>query len=128
MYAEVAVCLPLLRSFVYQLTDSVHIGCRVLVPFRNRDIEGFVVGLPEAAPENIGLQPVKEVLDREPLLQPDVLDLCRWISNYYLAPLGEVLKSALPPGISQKHVDREIPLLGKGGARGGSIKVPNNSF
>jgi primosomal protein N' (replication factor Y) len=49
---------------------------------------------------------VREVLDRAPLLKPDILELCRWISEYYLAPLGEVLKSALPPGISQKHLDR----------------------
>ena len=54
-------------------------------------------------------RPVSEVLDRASLLLPDVLDLCRWIADYYLAPIGEVLKSALPPAITQKHVDRFDP-------------------
>jgi primosomal protein N' (replication factor Y) len=106
MYADVAVCLPLSRTFVYELTDVVEIGCRVRVKFRSTEVDGFVVGFPKSAPEGVKVQPVLAVLDRAPFLLPDVLDLCRWISDYYLAPLGEVLKSALPPGITQKHLDR----------------------
>jgi primosomal protein N' (replication factor Y) len=106
MLAEIAVCLPLSRTFLYQLDEPVEIGCRVKVKFRTTEVEGFVVGFPKSAPSGIDVQPVREVLDRAPLLQPDILDLCRWIADYYLAPLGEVLKSALPPGISQKHIDR----------------------
>jgi primosomal protein N' (replication factor Y) (superfamily II helicase) len=106
MFADVAVCLPLSRTFVYQLPGPVDIGCRVRVKFRANEVDGFVVGHPKDPPEGIEVQPVREILDQAPLLQPDVLDLCRWISDYYLAPLGEVLKAALPPGISRKHLDR----------------------
>lgn len=106
IYADVAVCLPLSRTFVYQLPEPTAIGCRVSVRFRNREVDGFVVGLPQNAPADIEIHKVREVLDRAPLLRPEVLELCRWISDYYLAPLGEVLKSALPPGITQKHLDR----------------------
>ena len=106
MLAEIAVCLPLSRTFVYDLPEPTEIGCRVKVRFRASEVEGFVVGFPDSGPEGIEIQAVREVLDRAPLLQPDVLDLCRWIADYYLAPLGEVLKSALPPGITQKHVDK----------------------
>jgi primosomal protein N' (replication factor Y) (superfamily II helicase) len=107
-FAEVAVCLPLSRLFTYELTTPVAPGCRVVVPFRNRAIDGFVVGVTENPPPNTEILSVSEVLDREPLLLPDVFELCQWISSYYLAPLGEVLKSALPPGISQKHIDRNL--------------------
>jgi len=106
MLAEIAVCLPLSRTFLYELEQPAEIGCRVKVKFRTTEVEGFVVGFPKSAPAGIEVQRVREVLDPAPLLQPDILDLCRWISDYYLAPLGEVLKSALPPGISQKHLDR----------------------
>src|SRR5204862_5964944 len=82
------------------------LGCRVLVQFRNREVEGFIVGLHRKAPDGLKILPVKETLDRDALLVPDVFELCKWISEYYMAPLGEVLKSALPPGITQKHVDR----------------------
>jgi primosomal protein N' (replication factor Y) len=107
-YAEVAVCLPLSRTFTYELTSPISIGCRVVVPFRNRQVDGFVIGPTRNAPENTEVQRISEVVDREPLLRPDVFELCRWISDYYLAPLGEVLKSALPPGITQKHLDRAM--------------------
>jgi primosomal protein N' (replication factor Y) len=106
MYADVAVCLPLSRTFAYQLTEPVAIGCRVRVKFRTTEVEGFVVGIRKSPPEGIEVQPIREVLDRAPLLLPDVIELCRWISDYYLAPLGEVLKSALPPNITQKHLDK----------------------
>jgi len=106
MFAEIAVCVPISRTFLYELTSPAEIGCRVLVKFRNRDVEGFVVALNRPAPEGLKILPVQEVLDRESLLLPDILDLCKWIAEYYMAPVGEVLKSALPPGITQKHVDR----------------------
>lgn len=109
MLAEVAVCLPLSRTFVYDLAQPAEIGCRVKVRFRNSEVEGFVVGFPKSPPAGVEIQAIREVLDAASLLQPDVLDLCRWIADYYLAPIGEVLKSALPPGIARKHLDRFDP-------------------
>src|SRR5688572_4141087 len=109
MLAEIAVCLLLSRTFVYELAEQAEIGCRVKVPFRSTEVEGFILGYPATPPPGIEIQPVREVLDRASLLRPDVLELCRWIAEYYLAPIGEVLKSALPPGISNKHLDRFDP-------------------
>jgi len=108
MLVDIAVCLPLSRTFLYEMESAnvVAIGCRVLVKFRNRDVEGFVVGLNRKAPDGLKVLPITKVLDRESLLLPDILELCKWIAEYYMAPIGEVLKSALPPGITQKHVDR----------------------
>ena len=68
MYADVAVCLPLVRTFVYKLAEPAEIGCRVVVPFRKREVDGFVVGLPKAAPEGIEVLPVTSVVDRAPPL------------------------------------------------------------
>jgi primosomal protein N' (replication factor Y) len=78
------------------------------VPFRKRDIEGFIVGLREDAPRNIEVHAITDVVDSTPLLRPDIFELCRWISDYYVAPFGEVLRSALPPGITAKHVGRAV--------------------
>jgi primosomal protein N' (replication factor Y) len=106
MYADIAVCLPLSRTFVYELAEPVEPGCRVRVRFGRTEVEGFVVALRKNAPTGIEVHRVLNVLDRVPLLRPDVFELCRWIADYYLAPIGEVMKSALPPAITQKHVDR----------------------
>src|SRR5215813_9876683 len=110
MYADVAVCLPLSRTFVYRVSEPIEVGSRVVVPFRKREVEGFVVGLQDAAPKVEALA-IKEIIDKTPLLRPEIFKLCRWISEYYVSPLGEVLKGALPPGITAKHVER-----GAGGA------------
>ena len=109
MYAEVAVCLPLSRTFVYKVVDPVAVGARVRVKFRRRDVEGFVVALRRDPPESVEALPIEFVIDPEPLLRPEIFELCKWIADYYLAPIGEVLKSALPPGITQKHIQRFDP-------------------
>ena len=98
MYVEVAVCLPLTRTFVYRIDEPVEVGCRVSVPFRKREMDGFVVGFPEKA-SGVEALPVNSVTDSSPLLRPEIFELCRWISKYYVSPFGEVLKAALPPGI-----------------------------
>jgi primosomal protein N' (replication factor Y) len=107
MYVDVAVCLPLTRTFVYRAAERVDVGCRVVVPFRKREVEGFVVSSRERAPE-IDIHPIKEIIDRSPLLRADIFQLCRWISDYYASPFGEVLKAALPPGILPKHFERGL--------------------
>src|SRR5262245_53228889 len=108
MYADVAVCLPLSRTFVYQLTEPAEVGCRVVVPFRKREEDGFVVSTRTDAPREIQIQSVLKLVDPQPLIRPDIFNLCRWISDYYLAPLGEVLKAALPPGITQAHIEQGL--------------------
>src|SRR5262245_60124671 len=108
MYADVAVCLPLSRTFVYKIGEPVEIGCRVVVPFRKRDREGFVVGVRNEVLDDIEIHPITNIIDQSPLLRPEIFRLCRWISEYYVSPLGEVLKSALPPGILPKHVGKSV--------------------
>ena len=112
MYADVAVCLPLVRTFVYRLSAPVEAGCRVIVPFRKRDVEGFVVALRGDAPRDVEVHEVRSVIDGGPLLRKDIFELCRWIANYYASPIGEVLKGALPPGITQKHLERGLTVSG----------------
>jgi primosomal protein N' len=126
MYADVAVCLPLIRTFVYKLPGAVDTGCRVIVPFRKREVEGFVVGLRKDAPKNIEVYPVASVIDGAPLVRSDIFELCKWISEYYVAPFGEVLRSALPPGITAKHVERPSPGAARPpspGGRGLSLQI-----
>ena len=101
--ADVALPVPLRQSFTYivppDLAPRVAIGSRVLVPFGKKQISGIVVGFPTST--SIGaLKPIQDVLDILPALSPQLLKLGSWISEYYAAPLGEVLKAFLPQGIS----------------------------
>ena len=99
---EVAIPLPLEGSFHYQLPERLAplavAGKRVLVPFGRRKITGYLLG--EAEPSGAELKEVLEVLDDEPLFTASELEFYRWIASYYLHPLGEVIKMALPAGIN----------------------------
>lgn len=118
MYADVAVCLPLVRTFIYRLTEPVEVGCRIAVPFRKREVEGFVVNLRKDCPKGMHIHPIGGVIDRDPLVRPEVFELCRWIADYYVAPLGEVLKAALPPGITAKTVESRRRCSTESGTKG----------
>ncbi len=108
MYADVAVCLPFLQTFLYEIPGEIPFPARVTVPFGTREeVQGFVVGLREEKPAELEeVRQILEVLDPEPLIRDDIFELCRWIADYYMAPLGEVLKSALPPAITTKHLEQ----------------------
>jgi primosomal protein N' (replication factor Y) len=83
------------------LLGSVHPGSVVRVPFGARKLTGFVLDLIAESPV-VDVKEVEEVKDEELSLIPEILDLCRWVSRYYLAPVGEVLRSALPAGLGKK--------------------------
>src|SRR5579864_1137496 len=98
-YCDVSLPVPLDQSFTYRLPETlrhrVQLGCRVLVPFGVRKLTGVVVKLHDQPPDG----PLKEVLrlvDEEPVLDAELLALGSWISQYYCAPLGEVLRSMTP--------------------------------
>jgi primosomal protein N' (replication factor Y) (superfamily II helicase) len=102
---EVALPLPIHRTFTYGVDGALPpIGTRVLVPFRRTERIGWVVGPGEDGPIK-GLRKVLSVLDREPTVTPDVLELCRWMADYYVSPLGIALRAALPAVLSDVSRD-----------------------
>ncbi len=101
---EVAVALPVAGTFHYlalpPLDARLAPGHRVLVPFGRRRVTAYVVGFPEAADVR-AVKPVLALLDDDaPLVPRSLLDLLRWVADYYLAPLGEVFRTALPGGLA----------------------------
>lgn len=95
---NVAVLAALQRPLTYSVPDSmdVRIGQRVLVPIGSRRATGIVLDSASPLPPGIDVRPVAEVLDSEPVLSPELLTLGLWMSEYYLAPLGEVFRAMLP--------------------------------
>ena len=125
---EVALPPPLSRQLTYripaELLDVVHPGSMVLVPVQRRLLTGFVVtpAAPEVKPGTDALRDVAtrghairdiaQVLDPD-LLTPDVVELCRWMADYYLLPLGAALATAIPPGIKMTS-NRLVSLVDAG--------------
>ena len=101
------VTLPVEGRFHYSIPeiieDKLQIGHRVLVPFGNRKVTGFIRDFQEQ--ETLStykgkLKAITEILDPDPILRPDLIDLVRFTSDYYLEPEGEILRIALPPGVT----------------------------
>ncbi len=116
-YCEVALPLPLRRTFTYAvpgpLTELVVPGSRVLVPFRNRALVGVALELTDRRPQAQQIKEIVEALDPVPALPPQLLELGRWVANYYLAPLGEVFRTMLPPAVELRQA-RELRLTAAG--------------
>ncbi|HKE83718.1 MAG TPA: primosomal protein N', partial [Vicinamibacterales bacterium] len=104
-FISVAVPIPFLDLLTYRVPEHLElpsIGARVRVPVGTRTVTGCVVehGVNGHAPE--GLKDIGVVLDREPFLPPNVVDLCRWVADYYLAGIGDAIAAAMPPGARTK--------------------------
>lgn len=97
-YCEVALPVPLDRTFTYLLPEDAAMqpGMRVIVPFRREKLIGVVIALHSGAAPEYEVRPIESVLDDEPLLSERLLELARWMAQYYLAPIGEVLRGMLP--------------------------------
>jgi len=100
---EVAIPLYVDKIFHYRVPERLNeqalTGRRALVPFGNRKLTGYILGIaPDSAITN--LKDIIDILDREPLWTAGELEFFRWVASYYQHPLGEVVRTALPAGIN----------------------------
>lgn len=104
MFVDVILPLPLDGVFTYSVPASmegqVQRGFRVLVPLgRNKTYVGVISDIHDKAPEGYQTKDILQVLDVSPILLDSQLKLWQWIADYYMSPLGEVYKAALPSGL-----------------------------
>jgi len=120
-FCDVALPVPLRSTFTYAIPESVQlddaqlIGRRVLVPFRNKPVAGVIVSVSETPPAVKRILEIAEVLDTMPALHTKLLELGRWVSRYYVAPVGESLRAMLPPDVGLRYV-REYWITAEGRA------------
>lgn len=110
-FVDVILPLPLEGMFTYAVPDSlageVRKGVRLLVPLgKSKRYVAIAVDVHERKPA-FAVKPILEVLDDQPMVTEKQLSLWKWISDYYLSPIGEVLNAALPSGL--KNVDAYKP-------------------
>ena len=104
MFVDVILPLPLDGVFTYSVPTSeegrVKVGARVLVPFgRNKTYVGIISHIHNQSPEGYQTKEILQVMDFSPILLDSQLKLWQWISDYYMSPIGEVYKAALPSGL-----------------------------
>jgi len=119
-YAEVAVPLHVSQTFLYRLPEALRsaatVGARIVVPLGRTTVTGYIVALqdhlgPEVSETN--LKDAQSLVDSVAVCAPEILQLSRWVSDYYASPIGEVIKATLPPGITPA-IDEHLAITGAG--------------
>ncbi len=111
MYLEIILNLPINQGFTYSYIPPENekpelapaIGKRAEITFGNKKTEGFIIGMSEDLPENLGfdpakIKPVKRIIDKEALFGDELVEIAVWLSRYYLCTLGEAVFSMIPSG------------------------------
>ena len=102
-YIEVAIALPVYNTYTYSVPETLHklvaAGKRVLVPFGRRRVTAYILGSAKDTDQE-GIKDVLDILDENPLFPSSMIPFFRWTAEYYLHPIGEVIKSALPGGLN----------------------------
>jgi primosomal protein N' (replication factor Y) len=101
---DVAVPMPVYQTYTYQVPQAfdgmVAVGMRVLVPFNRRQVTAYVLGAGAQVPAAIAVKSITDVLDGTPLFPGEMVPFFRWTADYYLHPIGEVIQTALPGGLT----------------------------
>ena len=110
-YADIALRLALPGSLQFGIPENLRgklrIGQRVMVPLRGGRDVGYVVGLSDS-PKVRGIRPIERALDAEPHVPPDLLHLMLWIAHHYLAPIGMVLRAAVPQAVHYEGTSKAV--------------------
>ena len=103
-FAEVILPLPLYDRFTYRIPEEmlsdVKPGIRVIVQFGARKFySGLVYSISHNAPDGIEIKSIEAVIDNNEVIFPANFEMWQWISEYYMAPFGDVMKAALPSAL-----------------------------
>ena len=101
-YAQVSVPVPLKSEFTYSFDSEamdVKPGVRVIVPFKQRKIQGYVISISDEKPEgDFAIRNIQRVVDKEPLFDKKDYELAVWMEKFYFSSRGEILDTMIPGG------------------------------
>lgn len=107
-YLQIVLNIPLNQTFTYSFNEEIskaslkpETGKRAEVRFGNRKMTGFVVSVSDTIPEGCPvpaekIKGIEKILDEEPLFSPEIYELAKWISKYYICSIGEAVFSIIP--------------------------------
>jgi primosomal protein N' (replication factor Y) len=103
-FVDAILPLPIPKLFTYrvprELNDELHVGSRIVVPFgKTKILTGIIYAVHEHPPKDYEARYIVDILDTDPTLNATQLKFYRWMANYYMCTLGEVLQAALPSGL-----------------------------
>ena len=115
LFAEIAIPVTINKLFTYSVPDELQPrakpGMRTLVPFGKRNVIGIITAVSKTdTTSGLSLKPIRDIIDPEPVLSPEMLELARWMADYYFASIGDVLRTIMFQG-STRAPKRQVRLL-----------------
>jgi primosomal protein N' (replication factor Y) len=103
-FVDVILPIPVPKAFTYRvpvdLEDDICVGCRVVVPFGSRKVlTGIIYKIHETPPRQYEARYLVDLLEFEPTLNPIQLKFFKWLADYYMCTMGEVINIAIPSGL-----------------------------
>ncbi len=116
MFADVILPLPLTNSYTYAIPaamqEEIGVGFRVIVPFgKSKHYTAIILKLHNHTPKGVGIKEIHSLIDLHAVVTEQQLQLWEWISFYYICPLGDVYKAALPAKL--KPADLKVSYVPK---------------
>lgn len=106
-FADVAIAIPIDRLFTYRIPKPMsriaEVGKRVFIPFRNKDIVGYIVAF-KGKSEAKGIRDIKKIIDEKPIISGQLLELTKWISETYLCSWGQAIAATVPSALKKGKV------------------------
>ncbi|MCP4672429.1 MAG: primosomal protein N' [Desulfobacula sp.] len=106
-YINIAITLPIMKSYTYEIPEHLKNSClpgmRVLIPFGRRRVTGYILSGQKEC-KGFKAKKIIDILDDHPLFPESEIAFFKWLSNYYIHPLGEVIKTALPSGFDRHDI------------------------
>ena len=107
MFVDVAFPISSYKVFTYKapptLVKKIAVGIRVNAPFGRRSAKGIVVAVHKSNPYKGKVREIESYVDDKPVLDKPLWELIIWMSDYYLAPIGQVAKTVLPSKLSTRY-------------------------
>src|SRR4051812_6788792 len=103
MFVDVALPVPLFRSFTYEVSDAeshrAQRGMRAVVPFRAKKLLGVILG-PSEPRAGVTIKRVASLPDEKPVVSDSLIRLAEWMGRYYVVPIGIVIRTMLPVSLT----------------------------
>ena len=107
MFADVAFPISGFQTFTYKipvnLVKDITIGSRVKVQFGYRKTNGIIIGIKQKSSYSGEIKEISELVDDVTIMTPELWKLIKWMSHYYMTPVGKVATLVLPKNLSTLH-------------------------
>ena len=103
LYVNIALNVPIDKTFTYKVpdyfADEIEVGKRVLVSFGKKSLTGLILSTSDST-DLPYVKNIKTILDEDRIISDKLIEFCKWVADYYIAPIGEVIFSAIPRNIN----------------------------